>query len=108
MHGFGIGLGLGRRVPVGGVDLDLLLGVALIEQLQSGETSADVESSGFDTDGRGVVAVRISDSGSEDVRVYASVDLEAWRHRHEHAPYPLPDWPSWSLGLGVGLTWSGP
>ncbi|MGH7284272.1 MAG: hypothetical protein ACRELY_22320 [Polyangiaceae bacterium] len=104
MDTVGIGLTVGRRIPVGFGDLDVGASPRLIAETQSFESSSG-EVSGTEADVRLGALARLS-LGRSALRAFAALDGEispARLHRDVRIDALLPPLPAWSTGLCVGV-----
>ncbi len=108
MRSLGIGVGAGRRMHAGVIDVDVLLGLSLLRQHQEGRPPHSKEVRATQTDARFVLGTRLSEAGPAKFRAFLSADVEAWLPEHnDDPPAPLPAWPYWSFGVAFGVTWVG-
>jgi hypothetical protein len=104
-----VGAHVGRRFELGSTSLDLLLGPNLVLETQDADDGQrDIRGSA--TDLRIDLGARLSGPRHSNWRAFASADLEVSPARlaSKHFAHPgLPPLPSFSLGLALGVLWSG-
>ena len=107
MESAAVGVSAGRRLEIGQVSLDTLLGAnAIIESQDADDGDREIE--GTSADFRFALAVRASGPRSATLRPFVVLDFEASPTRARNSRYldrSLPSLPWWSSGLGVGLLW---
>jgi hypothetical protein len=109
MHTYAIGVGVGRRVPVGRLSLDLAAGPEVVAETQEmnalsgngmdGRNESDVRVSGL---------VRLSIPQEGKAYIFAAADVEGSVSKLTSASPSdggYPPLPGWSSGLSLGVAW---
>jgi hypothetical protein len=107
MESAAVGVNAGRRLELGPVSLDALLGANLVLEKQDAD-DGDREIAGTSADFRLGLAMRISGPRSASLRPFAACDIEASPSRvqdKKSLDHSLPSLPWWSAGLAVGILW---
>jgi hypothetical protein len=107
MQSSAVGVSAGRRLELGSVDVDGLLGPNLVLENEDAD-DVDRDVAGAAADLRLGATVRVSGPPSSSVRAFASGDFEASPARIRSAKSldrVLPNLPSWTSGVAVGVLW---
>jgi hypothetical protein len=98
---------LGRCASLGALNLDALVGPAIVAESQEADGPGD-GIGGTASDARLNVTLRLFGPSDSHTRLYAAGDIEGSlaRLRHQKRLDPeLPALPSWSAGLSLGVEW---
>ncbi|MEO6603816.1 MAG: hypothetical protein ABIQ16_28290 [Polyangiaceae bacterium] len=107
MQSAAVGVSAGRRLEIGQVSLDTLLGANVILESQDAD-DGDREIQGTSGDFRLGIALRVSGPRSASLRPFAVADFEGSPSRVGSKKYidrSLPNLPWWSSGVAVGVLW---
>jgi nitrate reductase NapAB chaperone NapD len=98
-----LGLVAGPRLQAWKFDIDLAVGASLVAQEQK---ARDVRRHEHDVSPRLLTMLRVA-RGSAAIRPHIAIDGELGNPFSSDAlSAPFVGWPFWSVGLGVGLSWS--